>query len=585
MQSNWRTFLLRFILAILALLLAVAYLLRRMLLARLLKLSSPRSGVRVLRNIPIGMPDGVRLMADHYAPKAEGSFPTVLIRTPYGRGKEVALFGGYPLSEMPARLLAERGYHVIVQGVRGCYDSGGVFSPHVNDGPDGQATLAWIARQPWFNGSLATWGPSYLGYTQWATAAGGTSLVKAMVPIVASAENFTVTHPDGAFGLETRLRWSQGMWTQRKLHGRSLREHLKQRLSGAAEKRLQAAFGHLPLREADTVAAGEPIPYFREILAHTDPNDPFWAARDHSGRVEQVGAAVHFIGGWYDYYLRGTLRDFAALSKRGKRPYLTIGPWHHAHPDVMLTGLREGVAWFDAHLKGQGQPRQKPVRLFVMSADEWQDFDAFPPPARSTPWYLQPGAALATQMAPAGAPRETYRYDPADPTPALGGALLGADGAGPQDNAPLEAREDVLCYTTPPLMEDVTVIGPVRLALWVRSSLAYTDFFGRLCDVDGNGRSTNVCDGLFRVGPGQGDRQPDGSLRIEIDMWATAYRFRQGHSLRLQVSSGAHPRWSRNLGLGGEAPDASNGVIAQQTIYHDAAHPSALILPLVEPGA
>lgn len=151
------------------------------------------------------------------------------------------------------------------------------------------------------------------------------------------------------------------------------------------------------------------------------------------------------------------------------------------------------------------------------------------------------------------------------------------------DNRELESRPDVLVYTTPPLREDVEIIGPVRLELYAGSSLAHTDFFGRLCEVHPDGESINVCDGLFRLEPGKIEPQPNGSSRVEIDMWATAYRFRRGHRLRLQVSSGAHPRWNRNLGTGEPAATATTMLVAEQTIYHDREHPSAVVLPVTVP--
>jgi putative CocE/NonD family hydrolase len=577
----------RVVLASLALLGAWIYRYRRSLLARLLNLPPPRCAVGVERDLPVVMPDGVRLFTDHYLPKMAGDWPTILIRTPYGRGKEVALGGGLALAELPGQCFAERGYHVVVQGVRGCYDSEGEFQPHHQEAADGQATVDWIARQPWFNGVLGTWGPSYLGYTQWAVAASAPSTLKAMLPAITSAENYSIAHLDGAFALETRLRWAQGVHLQKKLHHQPLRAYLAYRFTGDAEQHLQAAFGHLPLLEADTVAAGEPIPFYRESLVHTQPADAFWTARDHSQAVAGVTAAVHLVGGWYDYFLRGLLRDYAALQAAGRRPYLTVGPWYHAQAEGLLASLREGLAWFDAQLKGEGPARsadrrlrRKPVRLYVMGADEWREMDDFPPPARPTRYYLHPGASLATDPPPATSAPDGYRYDPADPTPALGGALLSPRGAGPQDNGPLEARADVLCYTTQPLGEDVQVMGPVRLELYVRSNRTHTDFFGRLCDVAPDGPSINVCDGLFRVEPGNGQEQPDGSLRLEIDLGATACRFRRGHRLRLQVSSGAHPRWSRNLGTGEALATGTRMVPAEQTIYHDAAHPSALVLPV-----
>lgn len=569
-------------LALLLLLGLALYYFRRSLLARLLKLPPPRYDVGVERDIPVGMPDGVRLFTDHYYPKALGEFPTILIRTPYGRGKEVALFGGYALAELPAQRFAERGYHVIVQGARGCLDSDGEFSPHINEANDGRATVDWIGRQPWFNGVLGTWGPSYLGYMQWALVDSTPDSLKAMLVMVTSAENYSVTHPDGAFGLETRLRWTQGMRSSNKNHRLPLRKQIAQRFSGKGERNLQAAFAHVPLLEADIVATGEPVPFYREMLTHDQPDDDYWTPRDHRRAVAGVTAPVHLIGGWYDYYLRGLLRDYNALRSNGSQPYLTIGPWFHANAKGMMAGLQEGVAWFDAHLKNDRRwLRAKPVRLYVMGADEWREFDEFPPPSQQTRYYLHSQTQLSTAPSPEVSPQDHYLYDSADPTPALGGALLALKGAGPVDNRPLEARPDVLCYTTVPLTQPLEIIGPVRLELFVHSTLPYTDFFGRLCDVDPDGVSTNICDGLFRIEPGRGAVQDDGSQRIEIDMWATACRFRPGHRLRLQVSSGAHPRWSRNLGSGEPLATGTSMAVAEQTIYHDQAHPSALILPVV----
>jgi len=555
---------------------------RRSLLARMLKLPAPRYAVSVDRDIPAPMPDGVRLFTDHYFPKSPGDFPTILIRTPYGRGKELALWGSYALGELPAQRFAERGYHVVVQGVRGCLDSEGDFSPHVNEAADGAATLDWISHQPWFNGALGTWGPSYLGYTAWATAVAAPHALKAVLAIATSSENYSVTHPDGAFGLETRLRWSQGVCLLNRMHRRPLREQLAHRFSQQAERDLHNAFAHLPLLEADSVAVGEPIPFYRDILTHDQPDEAFWMTRDHSGAIAEVSAPVHLIGGWYDYYLRGLLRDYANLKDAGREPRLTIGPWHHAHPQLLIAGLRQGLTWFDAQLKGErSEVRGKPVRLYLMGGEEWREFDDFPPPARATRYYLGAAGKLSTDPPGASSPPDHYRYDPADPTPALGGALLTFKGAGPQDNRPLEVRSDVLCFTTPPLTHDVEVIGPVRLELFARSSQAHTDFFGRLCDVHPDGRSINVCDGLFRVMPGRGEARPEGSLRVEIDMWATAHCFRVGHRLRLSISSGAFPRWSRNLGTGETTAAGVGMAVAKQTVYHDEAQPSALVLPIL----
>lgn len=554
----------------------------RAMLARSLRLPPPRNLVAVRRDVPVPMPDGARLYADHYAPRVRGPAPTILIRTPYGRLGEAPLGAGLSLAELPAQQFAARGYHVLVQSVRGCFRSEGAFEPHAQEAADGAATVAWLRGQPWFDGRLGSWGPSYLGYAQWATAAAAPGALAAMVPTITSAEPFSVSHPDGAFGLETRLRWAQGTLLLAELQRASWHERLAQASAGGAALRLRQAFMHLPLGEADLVATGRELPHFRASLAAEAPDAPFWRARDHSAAVAGVAAPAHMVGGWHDYFLRGLLRDYASLRAAGREPYLTIGPWHHAEPGPLLAGLQVGLQWFQVFLQGGGVLRERPVRLFVMGARRWRELDAFPPPA--TPWrlFLQGGGGLAPEPPPESSPPDRYRYDPADPTPALGGAMLDLWTAGARDNRPLEARPDVLTYTGERLARAVEVIGAVRAELFVASSLAHADFFVRLCDVFPDGRSVNVCDGLLRVAPGVGVARPDGSLAIAVELGPTAYAFARGHRVRLQISSGAHPRWSRNLGAGEPIATATALRAAEQTVFHDSARPSALALPLAQ---
>ncbi len=210
---------------------------------------------------------------------------------------------------------------------------------------------------------------------------------------------------------------------------------------------------------------------------------------------------------------------------------------------------------------------------------EWREFDAWPPAASETRFFLQPHGSLAPDMPPADAAPDTYRYDPADPTPNIGGPLLSAH-AGPRDNRPLEQRRDVLWYSTSVLEQPVEIIGPVRLELWVQSSLEHTDFFGRLCDAHPDGRVINICDGYFRMKPERGERQADGSLRLTIDFDPTAHRFLAGHRMQLMVASAAFPRAARNLGTGEPLMTGTRMEAADQTIFHDAARPSALVLPI-----
>jgi putative CocE/NonD family hydrolase len=216
-----------------------------------------------------------------------------------------------------------------------------------------------------------------------------------------------------------------------------------------------------------------------------------------------------------------------------------------------------------------------------MGENRWRDFADWPPPVRIGSWYLQPGGALATSLPPSSEP-DRYRYDPADPTPAVGGNSLGSrKRMGPKDNRVLEARPDVLVYTSAPLEYDMEVIGPLRAELYVRSSLEHTDFFARLCVVEESGKSINLCDGILRLTPGSVTPEPDGSLHISVEVWPTAYHFRRGQRIRVQVSSGAHPSFARNLGSGEPLASGTKLCVAEQTVYHDPEHPSAILLPVL----
>ncbi len=550
---------------------------RRRLIGRMMGLPPPHYDVAAEWNIRVPMRDGITLATDHYAPKAAGSFPTLLVRSPYGRGPDAGIFGhGFAFI---AQRFAERGYHVLFQDTRGRFSSEGEFEPFRHEESDGLATLDWLAHQPWFNGAVGLWGPSYLGYVQWALAVNAPPQLGAIMPYVTGSQLTPALFPDGAVALDLLLKWVYLTELMENKSGRSALEIFRQAMPDNMANTLAPAFQHLPLAEADTIAVGRPIPYYRDWHNHPQLDDPYWQAINHSARLPQVTAPAHFISGWYDLLLRELLADYDALAQAGRSPYLTIGPWFHTHMEGAQTSLREGIIWFDAHLKGdRSQLRYKPVRICIMGANEWREMDTWPPPTQPVRYFLHDQGELSTDN-PAKASPDNYRYDPADPTPSVGGPLLTVP-CGPVDNRALEARADVLCYTTLPLGKDVEIIGSPRLELYVRSSLPHTDFFGRLCDVHPDGRSINICDGLLRVEPSKGQPQPDGSLRIEIELWPTAQRFLRGHHIRLQVSSGAHPRWNRNLGTGQPIATSAQMLAADQTIYHDSAHPSALVLPV-----
>jgi len=522
--------------------------------------------VKHVRDIPVPMPDGTVLLADRYFPARDPDCPVILLRSPYGRrGLFIELFGG--------RIFAERGFQVLVQSCRGTFGSGGAFTPFRDDRADGLATIAWLRQQPWYKGAFAMFGPSYLSYVQWAVADEAGPELKALIPIVTASEFRSVTYPGETFALDTLLSWTQGMVNQRD----SMLKALLLRSSRA--RQLSEALLHLPLNQADLQACGETVPFYQDWLAHNKPDDPWWEVSDHRQAVAKAEAPVHLIGGFYDVLFPQTLECYNRLRQAGHNPYMTIGPWTHGDPGMQPVMLNESLRWLRIHLLGEQMDlRPKPVRLFVMGAEEWKDFDAWPPvgyaPQR---WYLQANGGLAPDL-PVDAPPDRFRYDPSDPTPALGGTSLTPE-SGPRDNRSLEARPDVRVYTSTPLERDLEAIGPLQVELYVKSSLAHTDFFARLCLVYPDGRSINLSDGIIRIDPDRSSPGQDGVLKVEIELWATAACFKQGHSLRLLVASGAYPRFARNPGSGEPLGSAVRLTPADQQIFHDPAHPSAIILP------
>jgi putative CocE/NonD family hydrolase len=523
----------------------------------------------ITHNIPIPMPDGVVLLADHYAPRSGRPLPTLLVRSPYGRR---ALYSA--LSALP---YAERGYQVLIQSCRGTAGSGGQFLYARHEHDDGLATIAWIKQQDWFSGELATIGASYLGFVQWAVAADAGPELKAMVPQVTASDLNHYRFQGGSLLLEVHLSWSCKM-TLQAATGLRLRTLL---LLSRLPPRLERAYGHLPLGEADQLVVHQSSQPFQDLLAH-EPEDVYWKPVDWSGRLAEVQAPVYLMAGWYDFFLDWQLKDYQALRRADKQPYLLVGPWTHVSAGLNGMLVRETLAWLDMQVKGkQDGGHEMPVHLFVMGENTWRHFADWPPPARTECWYLQPGGALAPSTSLASEP-DHYRYDPADPTPAVGGNSLGArKRMGPQDNRSLEARPDVLVYTSAALEHSLEVIGPVKAEMYVRSSLEYTDFFVRLCVVKASGRSINLCDGIVRLTPGSVPPEPDGSLCLSIELWPTAYHFRRGERLRVQVSSGAHPRFVRNLGSGEPLATGTKLCVASQVVYHDSEHPSAILLPVL----
>ena len=393
------------------------------------------------------MPDGETLLADRwFAPASVASAPIVLLRSPYGR-RRLGFVG---------RLFAERGYQAVIQSCRGTFGSGGRFDPFHHEAVDGTATLEWLSWQPWFTGAIGTFGPSYLGLTQWSVAANAPGFVQAMaLSITASRFREGVVYPGESFSLETGAAWFEFVGLQERCFWR------RQVARATFPKRFRAACDCLPIRCADRVALGHEIAFYQDWLTHERRDDPWWAPLDFSCDMSAVPPAS-LVAGWFDMFLGEQVQDYLRLRQAGREARLTIGPWTHRNSTVGAAALRDALDWFDVHLRSRPPPPAAPrVRLYVMGSDRWVDLPDWPPVSTDRRWYLHPAGRLSPHPAAPGPP-DGYCYDPADPTPGVGGASLNRRNAGSRDQGPRERRADVLCYTSDPCRSDVTVAGELR---------------------------------------------------------------------------------------------------------------------------
>ncbi len=520
------------------------------------------------RDLRVVMDDGAVLLADRWVPREarHRPQPTVLVRSPYGRRQLVGLMFG--------ALLAERGLQVLIQSVRGTFGSEGLFNPF-DERADGLATLRWLRAQPWHGERIGMIGPSYLGLVQWAVAPEAGEDLAALAIQVSASQFHGQTYAGGSLSLETAASWLVLVAEQeRRFAPVAIARVLR---------RLPALLSELPLVDLDERATGAEVSWFREGLGSPSREDAYWAARDFAAGVANVTAPVQLIGGWYDIFLPWMLEDFTALQAAGREPRLVIGPWTHTAPGLLAAGIREGLAWLRARLLGDERlVRPAAIRLFITgerTGGGWRDLSSWPPPdvGERRLWLADDGR-LDDRPVAISVDGDRYRYDPLDPTPSVGGPVLLAREP-VVDNRGLEARADVLTYTTAMLPSVLEAIGPARVELWLRTSLPYFDVFARVCDVDEAGASLNVCDALIRVAPGRFEQSPDGTWHVAFGLWPIAHRFDSGHRIRLQVSSGAHPRYARNAGTGEDPLTATTLRAVDVEVLRDQHHPSALILP------
>ena len=537
-------------------------------------------------SVPVPMRDGVRLSSNLFLPSEHGTFPCILVRTPYGKGLDITPH---------YQAFVERGYAVLVQDVRGRYDSEGAFQPLTQEPADGDDTISWIARQPWSNGKVGMMGGSYVGIVQWKAALLNNPHLKAIFPVVSGYDDYRdrFYSQGGAMKLGNRLQW--------------MSENL--RAPGYHQD-----FGkfvlHLPTRTSDITALGWTSPMYQEIIAHPS-FDAFWRRISIREQVDKVKIPVFSVGGWYDNFVESDLAAFAALRRKSSVNRILIGPWAHnmsapfadvdfgpdAHPPIRELQLE----WFDQWLMGKDSPllSKPPVKVFVMGANQWREAREWPPEgAVSRSFFLESGGKANSLTGdgslgdkPLTGAADQFVFDPERPVPTRGGAVCCNPKVfpwGPIDQRPVEARNDVLVYSTRPLRHDVEAIGPVQVVLYIATSARDTDFTAKLVDVFPDGTARNLTDGILRLRYRNSLEkaelaQPGEIYRITIDAGVTGNVFRKGHRIRVEVSSSNFPRFDRNSNTGGKVTDAVKLTKASQTVYHDPRHPSALVLTVL-PG-
>ena len=547
------------------------------------------------RNVPAKMRDGVVLRADIYRPKAEGKFPVLLVRTPYNKDstRETGLRG------------ARRGYVIIYQDCRGRYASEGEWYPFRDESQDGFDTVEWAAALPYSNGKVGFFSGSYCGATQLLAAiAQPPHLAGLSASLTAANYHDGWVYQGGAFE-----QWFNETWTSGWLVVDTLNHHIRKNANTSqwAWKLPMASYPLLDSGPIESLA-----PYFGDWLDH--PNyDSYWKQWSIEDNYDKILVPAYHVGGWYDIFLGGTLRNYLGIKSRGGsetargNQRLLIGPWGHAGVGEIDFGPAARLdydewlmfRWYDHLLKGvdNGIDREKPVKIFVMGRNIWREEEDWPlARARSTPYYLHSagranclrGDGALSSFAPHQEPVDNYVYDPADPVPSRGGGLCcgGAFPSGVFDQRVAEARDDVLVYSTPPFQEDVEVTGPVGLVLYASASTVDTDFTAKVVDVSPDGLARNLTDGILRGRYRNSQEHPElmnpgEAYQLAIDLGATSNVFLAGHRLRLEVSSSNFPRFDRNLNTGEDQGHSVRSVKAKISIYHDAKHPSALVLPVV----
>lgn len=566
------------------------------------------------------MRDGTILRADVYRPEASDAVPVILMRTQYGKsGAQVQ-----PSRYQSPDWFASHCYLVVIQDIRGQGTSQGTFSEFTHDGDDGYDSVEWAAALPGSNGKVGMYGSSYVGATQWLAATTAPPHLVTIVPANSASDYFDGwMYEGGQFRLAFVLPWAIGLATSAATNRRDDATAAALKSAGADPTQWLAFRPYRalpPLQPANPAVA----PWYFDWIAHSS-RDSFWQQWSIRDRYPSVRVPVLDVEGWYDAFLAGGIENFTGMVKSAGTPAaranqrLVIGPWDHvdwgrrgSEPAPLLKdigGVGESpinelmLAWYDHFLKGMnngvnGSSGGTPgVDYFVMGANTWKSADSWPlPQTRWTRYFLSGdggmdsrSGTLSTVTPAADQAPDRYVYDPTDPAPSVGGhSCCGARSGpqGPYDQTPAEQRSDVLVYSSDPLPSDTEVTGPTTVDLWASSSAVDTDFTAKLIVVKPDGDAINLNNGILRTAfrdslseprPGV----PNQAYEYHIAIWPTSYLFRAGDRIRLEISSSDFPQFAPNPNTGEPFGQSTATVPATQTILHDAAHPSAIVIPVI----
>ncbi|KAH8820759.1 X-Pro dipeptidyl-peptidase-domain-containing protein [Xylogone sp. PMI_703] len=536
----------------------------------------PESSTYTIDHLQIPINNGIHLAADLYQPVGVKPSGTILIRTPYGIGILAALGS--------ARLLASRGYQVLLSSCRGTSGSSGAFEPARFDAEDGLAVVSWMRAQHWYTGSFATMGGSYLGYVQWAllsNESGPPEDMKAAVITTGPHDFSRFAWGTGALD-STVINWAAAMTLMRGGGWVPLPMRLMM-----PRKHIRPVLDEVPLAPAiDRFFEQDTPVWLSEALRRHDLKDPYWDAWRHQAAFGRARIPILLVSGWYDILLQSVMEQYSALADRGCPVALKVGPWTHLGAQGK-SSLVDALKWFDEYLapsqsRSNSQPFS-PVRIYITGAEEWVDLPKWPPVTSTRELWLSPNKVLSPELPPIDTPGTVFKFDPVDPTPAV--ALPGnfdprSVKRNPLNDTILATRSDVVTFTTQPLTEDIQVCGKPCVELYHSSSHPYVDLLVRLTEVDSNGVSHVISGTYLRLDPVNGRESESDKQLLNLNLSDCAHRFQKGTSIRLLIAGGAHPHFIRNLGSGEDPVTGSSLQEAWHTLHHSTDALSKVLLPV-----